>query len=378
MERNMDDAAIIADLRRRLAESEAARHQSEARFAAMLESVPAGVATLDINGRILASNSQYQHFCPTGLMPSRDPDRVVRWQAWSDDGRLLRPDEFPGARANRGECVTPGQEMLFTDDDQRAIWVRVAAVPVRDEQGNLTGQASVISDINTLKRSADSLRESEQRQVVMVAELQHRTRNLIAVISSIAARMLDGASSLQEFERSFNDRLSALSRVQKMLSYATAGQRVNFEDLLRAELVALGAIGRKGGDDHLILAGPPDVPLRSRAVQSVALALHELGTNAVKYGALGADGGLLTITWHVETERDGVPWLHVDWRESGVQISRPSTIPPTGGYGRQLIERALPYQLGAKTHYAFVEDGVHCTIAVPVVSRRTLEDAQDG
>lgn len=373
----MDDAATIADLRRRLAESEAARHQSEARFAATLESVPAGVATLDMDGRILASNSQYQHFCPTGLMPSKDPDRVARWQAWSEDGRPLRPDEFPGARANRGECVTPGQEMLFTDDDQRPVWVRVAAVPVRNAQGDLTGQASVISDIDTLKRSADSLRESEQRQVVMVAELQHRTRNLIAVISSIAARMLDGALSLKEFERGFNDRLSALSRVQKMLSYATPGQRVNFEDLLRAELIALGAIGRKGGDGHLILAGPPDVPLRSRAVQSLTLALHELGTNAVKYGALGASGGLLSVTWRVEMERDGVRWLHVDWRESGVQISQPSTAPSTGGYGRQLIERALPYQLGARTRYAFVEDGVHCTIAVPVVSRRTLEDAQD-
>ncbi len=374
----MDDVAIIADLRRRLAESEAALHQSEARFAATLESVPAGVATLDMNGRMVASNSEYQRFCPTGLMPSQDPGRVARWQAWSEDGRPLQPDEFPGARARRGECVTPGQEMLFTDDDQQAIWVRVAAVPVRNELGVLTGQASVISDIDALKRSAESLRESKQRQVVTVAELQHRTRNLIAVVSSIAARMLDGASSLQEFERGFNDRLSALSRVQQMLSHATSGQRVKFDDLLRAELLALGAIGRKGGDGHLILAGPPDVPLRSRAVQSLALAIHELGTNAVKYGALGTGGGLLTITWHVQTEKDGVLWLHVDWRESGVRMSQPITAPSTGGYGRQLIEKALPYQLGAQTHYAFVEDGVHCTIAVPVVSGRTVEEAQDG
>jgi two-component sensor histidine kinase len=114
------------------------------------------------------------------------------------------------------------------------------------------------------------------------------------------------------------------------------------------------------------LEGPAGVPLRSGTVQTLALALHELATNAVKYGALQSPGGHLAVRWHVE-EPAGTdpPRLDVLWLESGVAMPRFGT-PARRGYGRELIERALPYQLNAKTTYELGADGVRCTIAVPI------------
>jgi two-component sensor histidine kinase len=93
------------------------------------------------------------------------------------------------------------------------------------------------------------------------------------------------------------------------------------------------------------------------------VAVHELITNAVKYGALKQPNGHLTIRWRQEvSEERSEPWLHVDWKESGVEV--PTSVGGTG-QGRKLIERALPYQFGARTTFALEPDGMHCTILLP-------------
>ena len=97
------------------------------------------------------------------------------------------------------------------------------------------------------------------------------------------------------------------------------------------------------------------------------MALHELMTNAVKYGALKQPNGHLTIRWRLETTGEsGGPWLHLDWKESGVEMPLVSAVPRGSGAGRELIEQALPYQFEAKTTFAMEADGVHCTILLPV------------
>lgn len=299
------------------------------------------------------------------------PERASHGAAWL---AMLHPDDRAAAERAWAQAEARGGfdiEHRLRRADGVYRWFSTRAVPVCDDHGAIVEWLGTSNDIH-------ALREAQDRQDVMVVELQHRTRNLIAVIRSIADRMIDGAPSLAAFEAGFGERLSALSRVQALLSCTATGRRVTFGELLDAELLAHGAIGRRGGDAHLTLDGPADVPLRSGAVQSLALAIHELATNAVKYGALRDGRGRLAIAWHVEQEADGVPWLHVDWRESDVDLPAPTGTPPSGGYGRQLIERALPYQLGARTEYAFTRDGVHCRIAVPVVSTRTDKDNEDG
>jgi two-component system CheB/CheR fusion protein len=199
---------------------------------------------------------------------------------------------------------------------------------------------------------------------MLLAELHHRTRNLITVVRALSERTLAQSASVADFRDKFNRRLAALARVQGLLSHLTAGERVTFDQLLRSELAALGA-----PEEKLALEGPEGVPLRSTMVQTMALALHELATNAVKYGALSQAQarGRLSVRWRLEPEPGSdESVLHVEWRESGVSMPDASEQPRGSGYGRELIESALPYQLKAKTTYVLGPDGVRCTIAVPV------------
>lgn len=133
---------------------------------------------------------------------------------------------------------------------------------------------------------------------MLVSELQHRTRNLIDVVRSVADLTLRSSTSLDEFAVKFRDRLAALARVQALLSRLKEGARVTFDELIGAELRALGY--PVAASEQVTLEGPADVELRSSTVQIVAMALHELATNAVKYGVLTQPGGQLAITWHLD------------------------------------------------------------------------------
>ncbi|WP_340265909.1 sensor histidine kinase [Sphingobium mellinum] len=207
----------------------------------------------------------------------------------------------------------------------------------------------------------------EERQKVLVAELQHRTRNLLAVVRSMAEETMRGAADLNDFGQGFRDRLEALARVQALLSRLEERQRVTFDLLIRTELMSLGVIA--GTDERVTLHGPDDVRLRSSTVQTLALALHELATNAAKYGALSQSAGHLAIRWQVAPMKDDAErWLHIDWQESGVVMPDRNSVPSGTGQGRALIERALPYQLQAKTIYDLGSDGVRCTISMPLTA----------
>ena len=213
------------------------------------------------------------------------------------------------------------------------------------------------------------------RQDVLVAELQHRTRNLIAVVRALSDRTLGNAASLEDFGVRFRLRLSALSRVQSLLSHLATGEKVTFKELLCSELAVYGATD--GMAHKLTLEGPDDVTLRSRTVQTFALAIHELATNALKYGAFAATEGHLFVGWRVDPPvGNDPPHLHVEWSESGVTMPDVGAPAQGSGYGRELIERALPYQLQAKTTYELGVDGVRCNIAVPIL--RTVSNGIFG
>ncbi len=130
---------------------------------------------------------------------------------------------------------------------------------------------------------------------------------------------------------------------------------------LAAQSVSVGERGR------VTLDGPKGIPLRSGTVQSLAMALHELMTNGAKYGALKQPNGRLTVQWRQETlVEDAKPWLHLDWKESGVEMPPLDARHQGRGQGRELIERVLPYQFDAQTTFVMKADGVHCTISLPV------------
>ena len=234
--------------------------------------------------------------------------------------------------------------------------------PIHNIEGAIEAWISVQRDVTVEHENWHARLASEERLGVLVAELQHRTRNLMAIIKALASKTLNVSTDLVEFRLRFEDRINALARVQGLLSRLDSYDRVTFDDLIRTEISAV-----HGSFDKVVLDGPEGVRLRSSTVQTLALALHELVTNAVKHGALGQPSGELIICWALQAaEPDSRPWLHVDWRERGVSMPPVESIRHKTGEGRELIERSLPYQLGGKTTFHIEPDDIHCTIAMQV------------
>jgi PAS domain S-box-containing protein len=273
-------------------------------------------------------------------------------KAWLD---LVVPEDRERALASivrvlSGERVT--SEYRFKRPcDGEIRWLRSAGFPLLDGEGRVQRIGGICRDITGEKATAE-------RMEVMVAELQHRTRNLMAVVQSIIAQTLAASEDLGAFKTRIDERLIALSRVQSLLSRSEQ-EPITIGALVRLELDALG---RDVLLDRVEVSGPA-VRIRNSTVQVLALGLHELATNARKYGALSTDQGRLRIGWHVE-QIDGEPCLLLSWIEEravGVAVKRDRR-----GYGRELIERALPYSLNAETRYELDDAGLRCTIALPL------------
>jgi PAS domain S-box-containing protein len=285
---------------------------------------------------------------------------------WVD---LIRPEDRRKAlsatrRVREGEHVLHAFRVLRSDGQVR--WIRATDFPLLDEAGRVERIAGIAHDITEEVQLQERLR-------VLVAELQHRTRNLMGVVLSVADRTMAGSHSLEDFEGRFRDRLMALARVNGLLARLAEGDRITFDQLLEAELSAHGAVDAEGRGEQVRLSGPQGIRLRSSTVQTLALGLHELATNALKHGALAGEEGRLEVTWSMVLGEGGERQLQVDWRESGVTIpvsdSLMAGLPLPRGYGRELIEEALPYQLGATTFFDLTPTGVHCVITLPVSAR---------
>ncbi|MFB6452805.1 CheR family methyltransferase [Bradyrhizobium tunisiense] len=233
----------------------------------------------------------------------------------------------------------------------------VRLAPYRDNDRTIQGVVVTFIDVTSLTRS-------EARQRVLIAELQHRTRNLFSVVEALAQQTLGNGGSLQEF----STRLAALGRVQSLVTRASDDQ-LDLGDIIRSELQAVGA-----SDEKVAVSGPA-VPLGFELVQTIGLALHELTTNAVKHGALKASQGRLDVSWRVERNGGSGPTLLLSWKESGLfKLPKPSR----KGFGRDLIERALAHSSGAKTQLRFGEDGVLCQIELPLPTAIDVPASQEA
>jgi PAS domain S-box-containing protein len=226
-------------------------------------------------------------------------------------------------------------------------WLRDTDFPMRDETGQVRWIGGVGRDITKEKAAA-------KRQEVLVNELQHRARNLLGVVTAVADRTVKQGGSVQAFE----DRLQALSRAQGLLSKG-GSDTVEVGALVRAELAAHA----DGASDRVMVSGPK-VLLNARQVQNFALAVHELTTNAVKYGALKVETGRLAATWKIICDRRERRRLALSWIESGIAIE-PQKV-ARRGYGTELIQEALAYALEAEVDYILGEDGVRCRIELPL------------
>jgi PAS domain S-box-containing protein len=237
--------------------------------------------------------------------------------------------------------------------DEQFRWHQTRAVPLKKASNSDNVEwVGTMTDIH-------ELRSLQDHQKVLLAELQHRTRNLLAVVQALARQTMKSSRSQAEFAQEYESRLGALSRVQALVA-RSANQPIEIRQLVESELEAHGHTERNA--DKLKIDGP-EALVPAVSAQLLALAIHELATNAVKHGALGQPSGRVMIHWDIKHEGEQ-PRARLEWRESGVAM--PEGGPTRRGYGRELIERALAYQLGAKTKLEFKRDGVRCEIAVPI------------
>ena len=271
----------------------------------------------------------------------------------------IHPDDRERVQGALGQSVDPSGDGVC-DIEFRVVgvsggperWVATRGKTVF-EDGRVASFHGVVLDISKRKRA-------EHTNLTLIAELQHRTRNLLAVVDGLAEQTLASSDSLDDFGGAFRQRLATLSRVQGLLSRAESTP-VTIHELVTLELRALGA----EPDGARVVVDGPDVALPSRSVQILALGLHELATNARKHGALriGVAAGRLCVSWTVETLA-AAPRLVLRWEETGFAPHGAHARTERAGLGRTLIEKALPYQLDALTRLEIDDDAVRCVVSL--------------
>ena len=268
----------------------------------------------------------------------------------------IHPDDRDRVAAALGQSVDPAGDGVC-DIEYRIVgvngaferWVATRGKTVF-EQDRVVSFHGVVLDISERKRA-------EQTNVMLIAELQHRTRNLLAVVGALAEQTLASCKTVDEFAVLFRQQLATLSRVQGLLSRGESSP-VMMSELVELELSALGA----APDGRRVIVDGPNVALPSRSVQILALGLHELATNARKHGALASPDGKLSVTWHV-TEEHAERRLALQWEETGI-VAQALPDAERVGLGRTLIEESLPFQLDAKTSLEIANDYVRCSVSM--------------
>lgn len=269
-----------------LTRAERALRSSEQRLRTLMEGIPQLVWRSLDGGRWTLSSPQWSSY--TGQSDSESLE--LGWlQAVHPDDRASTMNAWLESGSGAGLDI---EHRLFNTTEQGYRWFHRRTAAVRDERGQ------VLEWLGTSTES-DNLRRLQEEQRVLVAELQHRTRNLITVVQSVAKQTVQTSQNMPEFAVKFDDRLAALSRVQRLLSQSD-NMSTCIGALLRMELDALGA----EPDQKRIVVDGPNVALRKSTVQTLALALHELATNALKHGALAVDNGTLQIRWEVVSDSD--------------------------------------------------------------------------
>lgn len=342
-----EDAALAEDVAGRTwsalvrARSERALRESEARFRAMADSAPAPVWVSSAAGPVEFVN---RAFCE---LAGKTFDELLG-EAWLS---FMHPEDRPVVAAiresARAELAPYGWDARFLAADGKWRWMRASCQPRFDAQGGLQGYVGMAMDVTDTRRA-------EERQRLLINELNHRVKNTLATVQSIARQTLREAMITAEARERFNDRLLALSAAHNVLT------RSKWES---AELGDIVVEAVRPYDDpqapRIAFEGPP-TRLEPNVALAVSMAMHELATNAVKYGALSQAQGRVVVDWAVA---DGA--VRLAWREAG----GPPVVPPAAagrGFGSRLLTQGLAAELGAPAEIDYREDGLVCRLRARV------------
>lgn len=334
--------AITRDVTKRK-EDEIALRESEAQLTTLLQALPSAIYTTDEHGTITFYNRAAVE--TSGRVPQIGTDRwCIGWRLYWPDGTPLPFDECPMAIALKEDREIHGVEILAERPDGSRVPLLVYPTPLRDSNGKLVGAVNMLIDISERK-------QAEEHRLLLINELNHRVKNTLATVQSIAFHTLqrDGMR-----ERQFEGRLLALARTHDVLT------RRNWEYACLQELIETTIAPVGGADSGRFQLSGPDVALSPRAALSLAMALHELCTNAMKYGALSNDTGIVRLEWSINEDERSV---RLDWQEQNGPSVEVAT---KKGFGSKLLERSLQREIGATVTLDYHPHGLACAITWPL------------
>ncbi|WP_018265923.1 HWE histidine kinase domain-containing protein [Methylosinus sp. LW4] len=210
--------------------------------------------------------------------------------------------------------------------------------------------------VHALDLAVRERQAAQARQDFLMAELEHRVKNTLSVIQSLVRFTARSSVSLEEFNATLQSRLLTMARVQNLLTQSR-WEGLSIRAIVEDELAPF----RQGETNACHISGEP-IALKPKAALAVSMAIHELATNAAKYGALSAPGGVVRVDWRRRREK-GEERVELIWKES----KGPKVVPPErSGFGRMLIERTLAIDLGGAAELSFAASGVECRLRIPV------------
>ena len=321
--------------------------ESEQHMRNLLEGLPAAVYTTDANGRITFFNRACIDMA--GRTPQLGDEWCVTWRLHTADGAPLPHEQCPMAVALKEDRPVRGVEAIAERPDGSFVPFIPYPTPLHDTHGKLIGAINMLVDITERK-------QAENRQKTLIDELNHRVKNTLATVQSLALQTARHSDNLTDFTARYEKRLIGLARAHDLLT------KRHWEDapldFLAREILApmTATFGER------VQIRGPSVTLNPRAALSLTMALTELATNAAKYGALSSETGTLSLTWQVR-EVAGRTIMDLVWQESG----GPSVQAPTRrGFGTRLVERCIERDLSGELDLIFDSKGLCCRTAIPL------------
>ena len=321
--------------------------QSAAELDVVLAQLAEGVIVADAEGRITFVNEAADRLHGQSLLDVPPDGYSAAYQLFTEAGDPYPTPELPLARAVlKGEVVVDNRWRIRRPDGSEVLAIG-SARPIRSPEGRQIGSVLTVRDDTFRARAEEHLR-------LMVLELNHRVKNNLATVQAIARQTLRAPGDPASVREALMSRISALAAAHDVLS-REHWEGASVREVAVAVLDALHEQTAGRVDYH----GDP-VRLSASAALSLSMAFHELGTNALKYGALSVPEGRLSLSW---THDVGSGLLSIRWVEQG---GPPVIAPTTRGFGSRLLERGLAADLNGRVEMRFQPDGLECDIDVPV------------